>query len=432
LSWSPDGKRIAVSDTDQPSGHFRILQIDVETRQQRIIQAGFSEVLDCVSPAFSPDGRVLAFIGEKSGGVRDIYIVSSDSRVPRQLTSDETVGDIAWTKDGEEILFSSGKYISDSRIWRMSVSGRKRELLPEIGRGAIQPAVSRDGLRLAYTRYVYESNVWRYDTRGLTQPVRFIESTWIDENPSYSLDGRYIAFISDRSGSAELWRCNSDGSSPIQLTSFHGPSVGYPSWSPDGSQIAFDSNARGRYGIHVVNADGGAVRRLVADSHLNARPSWSRDGKWIYYQSDRSGTMQIWKMSVVGEAYPVQVTRDGGYSPTVSTDGHHIYYSRGPGRIFRISTDGSEDTSIMHSIQPATLSDWPYWGLAQAGIYFADPQGMNWSMKYFEFRSGHVNPLFGVQEPAIGPPAISPDGRWLLYAQVDQVGSDLMLVENFR
>ena len=82
-------------------------------------------------------------------------------------------------------------------------------------------------------------------------PVTFISSTRYDESPQFSPDGKRIAFSSDRSGSGEIWVCDSDGLNAVQLTSLGGPLVTMPRWSPDGEHIAFDSSAEGQFDIYT-------------------------------------------------------------------------------------------------------------------------------------------------------------------------------------
>jgi len=74
-----------------------------------------------------------------------------------------------------------------------------------------------------------------------------------------SSDGQKITFRSNRSGSFEIWTCDSDGSNPIQLTLLGAPNTGTPRWSPDGRQIAFDSRKEGHADIYVINAEGGLL-----------------------------------------------------------------------------------------------------------------------------------------------------------------------------
>jgi len=78
--------------------------------------------------------------------------------------------------------------------------------------------------------------------------VKLIASTYVEGDPQYSPDGSKIVFNSNRSGNAEVWVCNSDGSSPVQLTSLEAFS-GSPRWFPDGRRIVFDSNKEGHVDI---------------------------------------------------------------------------------------------------------------------------------------------------------------------------------------
>ncbi len=77
--------------------------------------------------------------------------------------------------------------------------------------------------------------------------------------------GKTIVLASDRTGSWEIWVCDSDGSNPVQLTSFRGPRTGTPRWSPDGQRIAFDSRPQGRSDIFIIGAEGICLFRVTGD-----------------------------------------------------------------------------------------------------------------------------------------------------------------------
>src|SRR5262249_2733605 len=149
------------------------------------------------------------------------------------------------------------------------------------------------GLLLAYTQIYADANIWRIETtqRASTSEgtaTELISSSRQEDSPSFSPDGSKIAFASDRSGSPEVWVCESDGSNGLQLTNFGGPLTGSPRYSHDGKWIAFDSRPEGQSDIFVISAEGGKPRRLTSEDSTDVVPSWSRDDRWIYFSSNRS------------------------------------------------------------------------------------------------------------------------------------------------
>jgi Tol biopolymer transport system component len=300
-----------------------------------------------------------------------------------------------------------------------------------VGEDSTTLAVSRNGRRLAYAREFWDSDIWRIDLRGPGEPagppVNLISSTRLDHNPEYSPDGKRIVFNSHRSGSQEIWVANADGSDPVQLTSFGGPLAANPRWSPDGQSILFDSLAGGVRDLYLISPDGGAPRHLTNNPEDEAEPRWSRDGKWIYFASSRSGRDEVWKMPSGGGA-AVQVTRNGGGAAFESPDGKFVYYAKGS-RIWKVPVDGGEETQVLEG--PLSFSF--NFVVVEDGIYFVSASG--WPapgvLHFFNFATGALKPVVTIRLWMLGL-TISPDRRSILYSQIDQAGSDLMLVENFR
>src|SRR6188508_387922 len=97
---------------------------------------------------------------------------------------------------------------------------------------------------------------------------------WKDGSPSWSPDGRRIAFYSDRDGNAEIYVMNADGSGVRRLTNTKADE-GYPSWSPDGRTITFDSDRDGNFEIYAMDADGSNPRRLTNHPARDVSASWA-------------------------------------------------------------------------------------------------------------------------------------------------------------
>jgi Tol biopolymer transport system component/serine/threonine protein kinase len=437
LSWSPDGKLIAFPAADSPQESPGLFLLSVDTLEKRRLTSTSEQYLGDGYPVFSPDGQTLAFIRQSSELVMDIYLVPVSGGEPRRLTFDDRqLWGLDWTPDGREIVFSSMRGGGCS-LWRIPAIGGIPEPLAVGGDFAQFPSISREGNRLAYTQTIFDANIWKFevsDSMGkTTSPTEVISSTRDDHGPQISPDGKRIAFDSARSGSYEVWMCEADGSNPIQLTSFGG---GDPRWSPDGRQIVFESRAASHYAnIYVINAEGGTPRRLTTDSSAHVVPSWSRDGRWIYFTSNKSNGQdwQLWKMPAEG-GQAVQVTQHGGMAAVESSDGKFIYYAKlsDPG-IWRMPVQGGEENLVLKQLVPAF---WGNWTMVDKGIYFVDLNAKrNPTIEFFNIATGRMTQVAAPEKlPVWWNPglAVSPDGRWVLYAQVDQDISDIMLVENFR
>ena len=430
LSWSPDGKWLAV--TDQHS----IYALSLSTGEKKKLTFPPAGQIDD-TPAFSPDGRSLAFSRHSTLSAAEVFLVAlSDDLAPtgepKQLTSKRQVSKSpVWTADGREIIFSSGSYIAptESDLWRVPTSGGALQPLFTSARG-LTPALSRQGTRFAYSRFFSDLNIWRLPVPGPNRkagrPVSLIASTYDDEAAQYSPDGSRIAFVSRRSGTSEIFVCASDGSNTLQLTSLG--ATGSPKWSPDSRRIIFDSNAEGRFELYVIDAGGGTPQRLTRSTADDAVPSWSRDGRSIYFVSNRTKEWQIWKMPAEG-GEAIQVSKHGGHIAYESLDGKFVYFARTPDQtsLWRVPVAGGDETKVLDSVLGSAFAP------ADKGIYFVVPKPDGTSLFQFSsFATGRVTTLTEIRQLVSWGFSVSPDERYILYTQEDQTGSDLMLVENFR
>jgi Tol biopolymer transport system component len=393
------------------------------------------------TPAFSPDGRYLSFARE-SGVKSDIYLLRlTDGFLPQgepeKVTSENPRNfGIAWMPDGGEIVFGSGT-ITTFGLFRIAAFKPSTPRQLAFGQeNASAPAISLRGNRLAYAVGREDVNIWRVDLKDTGQkpgaPVRLIASTREDTLPAYSPDGEKIAFLSDRSGTMEIWVCDNDGSNPMPLTSMGGPIVSQPNWSPDGKTIAFCVLVPGEgREIYLINAEGGVPRRIAAGLRNSMWPSWSRDGQSLYVTGGRNNTWGVWKIpSTGGEA--VQITRNGGDVPQESPDGKYVYLTNDPvtaPSVWRIPVEGGEEVKVLDAVGPGGL-----FTVAKNGIYFLkipDKKGHS-DLCLYVFATGKSRKILTVEREVPSKIAVSPDGKTILYPQVDEAGSDLMLVENFR
>ena len=442
ISWSPDGKFMALSDRDPGQEVAAIYLFSLDTGEKQRLTSPPANISGDSCPTFSPDGQSLAFIRGKSDNTADLYVMRAPGGEATQLTADSrlrfynqgVIGGLAWTEDSKAIVYSSEAGGSPS-LWKVSAFGGTPERLSVGGVDTFYPSIARKGNRLAFTQIHGGMPVYQVEipnpTRPPSAPVRLIDSTRSNHTPQFSPDGEKIAFASDRSGADEIWICDHDGTNPIQLTTFGGPNVGSPRWSPDGKQIVFDLHTSNISHIYTVAVEGGTPRRVTNEDLDESVPTWSRDGKWIYFCSNRSGDQQLWKIPAQG-GQALQVTRHGGFTSFESADGKFLYYSKGAPGVWRVAVDGGEETPI---IDIPRAGVWGNWTVADDGIYFinTDVKGA-YTVEFFSFdaqRTKQIAVLQNVNEFVSGL-TISPDRQRILYTQQDSLAGDIMLAENFR
>jgi Tol biopolymer transport system component len=437
VAWHPDGKWVVVSGTDSVGESSALFAVSTETGEKRRLTsppAGSSDTL----PAVSPDGKAVVFGRNPGGWNVDLYLLELSEGLqpkgePRRITAENTYCDFpAWTPDGRAIVFVSGTPDIPG-LYEMALSGPgwtpgKPRRLAFAGEGVRTPTISRQG-RLAYSTFSPNVNIWHLALHGgrpaTVRPKRLLTSTRFQHDQEYSPDGKQIAFVSTRSGSHEIWVCDSDGSNAMQLTSLGSSFYTIaPHWSPDGRLILFSSNPEGHDDTYVIAVDGGKPKLLFSNLTVD---SWSRDGKWIYFQGDGGVWKRPWPPSEQ-DAEAVQVTTQGGYLAQESADGRILYYMKDDQELWKIPVKGGEETQVLGSLSCR------FFAVVDQGIYFLSgfPQSPKPSIHYLSFATGKTATIATLSGVAWSGFSVSPDGRSLLYAQQEPQEGDLSMVENFR
>jgi len=444
LSWFPDGRFLAVVGRKYRGGPNTIFLLSVDDGEMRPLTSPRDRTWGDGVPAVSPDGHWLSFARStaKYSDPAHLYFMPLSDRktaagAVRQVTPQETdVTGLAWTSDGQRLVFPSQR-----GLWSVTLHGKVPEPLMLPGYNPRYPAISAEGHRLAFVdSYTKNLDIRRVGGPTVTNkrsivahpaPTRLVSSTQLDTNPQYSPDASRIAFTSTRSGTQEIWVCDSDGSNPVRLTDLKSD-TGTPRWSPDGRYLAFDS-ARSESGdIYVVPAQGGPVRNITPESSHEDMASWSHDGRWIYFESNRTGSYEIWKTPASGGT-AVQVTRNGGAEAFESGDGKFVYYTKwGLPGIWRKPVQGGRETLVVHNGRPY------HWGLFDKGVCSLDIEAAGSpTINCLDLSSNQVTTVWALPKGTLvnreGPSfSISHDGRWMLYVGVDRLESDIMVIENFR
>jgi Tol biopolymer transport system component/DNA-binding winged helix-turn-helix (wHTH) protein len=440
VDWFPNSEALVIADRRPNGENLALAGVDIRTGERWELTTP-PEGMGDLDPAVSPDGSRLAFT-RYGGNHESIYLLRLDARYrsigePRARTAGALSRAPVWTPDGRQILFASGPQ-HWKRLFRMSAY---RQSAPEQvgfaveGVQPLSPAISANW-NVAYPVYRAETDIYRTDlsrTAAYARSLPFASSTFLDHLPEYSPDGRLIAFISNRSGSNQIWLSDSNTVNSHQLTFLpEEQEAKGVRWSPDGRRLLFISGTA----VYSIGVDGGPPTIHVKDPPVAGYAAdWSRDGKWIVYASNTTGRSEIWKAPVIAASNPVgtiQITRNGGTAPRTGVEGHFIYYTKGnlPSEVWKVPLEGGPEVrvvdKVIHSGAFTANSDGVYF------VPFHDRSGRD-AVHFLHFRSGRRTAVASLAGHPMWGLSISPDNRFLLTAQMLGEGeADLMLVEKFR
>ena len=430
--WSPDGRLIAYirdkSTEDRDASAIGLVSADGTGVREIALDNGF--VLR--QPRWSPDGQTIAARqrGHSSGTPDSVFLVGSDGKRPRRLSAFPggfAITSLAWSNLNDVVysqMESPARGVGTARIVQQNVtSGAAHSVLrsPHVstflevlgpGLMVFDTTLSRQSLREISLRGAAASPESRSLTRGNSQ----------DRQPSYSPDGEWVIFSSDRSGNLDLWELSIKSGAVRRITD--DPADDWdPAFTPDGKRITWSSNRTGHFEIWIANADGSGARQLTKYGTDAENPVATRDGWILYCYANPAGEFAVGKIRQDGS----EASRlAGGDFVEVSPDDRYAAQGFGNGiRFFRI-TDGSV---VPFQIDAANRFRWMPDGRA---IAFTDPNQTGVFVQDFVLGQDTHNTrrLLGDFGPELRTEtfAISPDGSSMTVALVERTSS-LMIAD---
>ncbi len=343
-TYSPDGSKLAINRKGQVywRKYYRgAYQTDVTVMD--IASKKFTDVTDFDGldswPMWSRDGHIY-FVSDRDGnGLTNIWRVAEKGGKAEKVSS-FTSGDVRWpamSADGKTIVFEH-----DFGVWKFDVAGKKatpikldiaaetQENLAEVrdfNSQADDYDLAPSGRRLAFSIHgeIFTAPVEEGELHQIT------DSPWRDKEPRYAPDGKWIAYISDRSGREEIYVIASDGAGESQKISDLDALKFALSWSPNSKELAFTASDNK---LRKYSLEGKQTTDLTSSRYGNlSAPVWSPDGKWLAYsRADQTRNNDVYLIpSTGGEERKVTFDSSSDLNPRFSPDGKKLFFVRSEG-----------------------------------------------------------------------------------------------------
>ena len=306
MAWSRDGKWLCFTSEPAPASRHMLFLLSLDSGRVRPLFTNAVNNAGDSSPAFSPDGRWLAFGRFTSFSTSEIFVQRLTDRLEpagQPLLISNTSGHATapvWLPDSEHILFLDNSGSSGSRISQARIGGAAKLIYLASTR---LTGLTLDGLatRLIASSESASEDIECLPLQGL-KPAgvarRFVYSTASEAQPRFSPDGNWVAFQSDRSGASEIWLADSNGTNPRQLTHIGAFIAGYPKWSPDSKFLVFHARLPDYAQVYTIRIQDGVTRQITHDIPGYADASFSLDGAAVYFFRDIPSAPRLYRASL--------------------------------------------------------------------------------------------------------------------------------------
>jgi eukaryotic-like serine/threonine-protein kinase len=457
ISFSPDGKRFAfVRDSTKLKNSSLLVTNADGTGVQTLLTLNRPNFLSSAGPAWSPDGKRIAISDNPNGEFNKFAIetVDVDSKTKTRLGSNDWIvpDQMAWLPEGSAVLFPArvNKTSLNSQLFEVSYPGGDSHRVTNDLNFYIDASITSDGSALATVQVGLTGNLWitNFGSNASLSPPRQITSG-ISRADGISgiiwAPGDKIIYGYYSSGALRLASTSPDGTNIHDIS----PSAESPGWLSgcgDGRHFVFSSRGTaGGSSVWRADIDGTNVTQLSTDK-IDVQPTCSPDGKFVIYVDVSDPVNRLMKIGTEGGA-AIEISKIEAESPTISPDGSSVAlaYTPDPAKTTKllaiVGLNGGEIQSTYDLPQDVALNGdggqklaWTKDG--RAVLYPANKDGVVTLWAQPISSTGAKAPP-AKQLMSLGPDfkwgayTLSPDGKKIIYAN-GHVVTDAVLISHFQ
>ncbi|MDT7831770.1 winged helix-turn-helix domain-containing protein [Flavobacteriaceae bacterium S356] len=421
---SPDNTELAFNSRPHKNSPLQVELTDLDSGVKKIMTSPPANFNGDLHPTYSPDGTKIGFIREKNSVSMYLYVLDLITGDTQQITTEHlSINGFDWSSDGNSLIYGTDK-TGIYKLWKVNLKDLKSTLMPVADYQMVMPRVGGNG-QMVYAKLQDNVNIWRYSLKTKEGKV-WRASNVLDLNPSYSPNGNKVVFTTNQSGSFQLWTSNMDGGEAISISTFKGQYINTPRWSSDGQTILFQGYQNGKSDIYSIDALGGIPKNLTNSSEDTHTPFFSSDGTYIYYSVSTNGIWNVWRMTAAG-GDRTQITNAGGYAPQLLLDMTTLFYVKKEEKgLWSMKLDTKKEQLVTIDFDSKKYGAFT---LSSKGVYYLNSKTR--TIDYLDFFSQENTSLFRPKRiPSFGITLhYNTMKQELLYAQVDDIDADIMLLE---
>ena len=261
--------------------------------------------------------------------------------------------------------------------------------------------------------------------------VQLTKHEEMDYIPSFSPDGKRLAYASFAGGTEQIWVMDSDGKNAHRLTN-HPKGDWSPAWSPNGKSIVFTSSRSGVNQLWLMDSDGSNLRALTQPDPLpttwSRDPSWSRDGQMIIFTSNRTGKDENWIMNLTtGKQWPHSIGMAEHWHPSFSPDGTQVLFSSNMSGEWGLWLSDLEGGNLVRLVEDKRFDNNPAasWSPDGNRIIFRTAGSNLWMMNS---DGSQMSPLTTDGMVDGWRSSWSPDGQHIAYTSLRSGNSDVWVI----
>jgi Tol biopolymer transport system component/DNA-binding winged helix-turn-helix (wHTH) protein len=445
VTFAPDGKRYAFVRESADESSLIIAELNSD-KERVLVSRKLPEVLDY--PAWSPDGRVVAFseynsmIASTTGSNAHLLEARVDDGAARDITKQAwgNIKKIAWLQNGRGLILSAREPVEAGllHLWYVTYPEGAERQITEGLTWEVEASVSSDSQQIITVQQNTVSSIWTTDARG-ENPKLVVPGESGSSGPAW-IPGGGIAFEEELQGQRSIWSVDADGKNRKQLLP-EGNSYDHSAAGRVG-KLAFISDRSGVPAVWTMDADGGDLTMAATPTGEpvpeGTVPQISPDGKWIAFASAGSGHWTtLWRVSSHG-GKPVELNDKLWFRPAISANGKWIagFYDERrlstqtfPTSIAIIASEGGTPFKVFPIPGSVRLSGGLRWSADDRELFYINREKSGDNIWAQPIDGSPAHPVTHFQGLTLFSFDWSPDGKRLAFSRGVQA-SDVMLIED--